>query len=1013
MNQQFPQIISILQLISVIAIIITLAIIIFKLIIYKKNSDKREVLIDGLSKYLIGVLILGSLGLIVSFLYGYLMDLGSNTLNASVASTNANIAKMVSNPTGDTGGFLGSMFGAFIKAIADCINSIFGLTSINQLVTPAKASIFTQQQWNVLEGIYGVLTIPAVALFAVMVFKTGISFLRSSLSPKEITAAKDNIFRWCIVIIVLAGGFLLCQIIVAFGNTLWNIFNETAKNVIPNLNFSKLSKDSSGTLYGGFVAFYFTWINLRVNVLFYIRDITLAVFIVFTPIAITLWGLDRNINAFSIWLGELLSNALMGFFLSVTFTVFSALLVSLPKHNASQFLFLLVGLPMTLRVASVLRNSVQGWMTRMSGINEDEFARRATIGGMLSGALGVSRDIQNAKRLGSEIKSTAQKLGNKVSKVPSKINEMPESFAAAKAGIDDIGSNIKDGFSSKAQVVSDSGKLFGGFSANSKNSNLNNIASQARKNLEENAQKNGQLINPDGVSGVGTDGLESINGTASKNAFLKNLEDSTNENPYSSTRDNIEEAKDKTISQIDSAIRNDPAYLASMPDFTQQAKDETDEFIRNNPDEEENRDDIQDKNLKAAQSQWIQAKAENEFANKVLGIGDVNRFDKDSNGFEHLSKPLNQGYKNNDSLATGLSHAEDNSNKTKPTLEEKNRRRMNNAITKLASQNQSSYDNIVSLANSEGQQVKPNYTMRKQFNSEVAKHGDKLTNYTPATSSGIRQNTAAGDPSLTPIGTDTISVNDNTNSNSDSTTPIASNSYNRSMSTTPVGTGTKSVSDTNSNSSSTTPISTNSYNAGSTPTTPVGSGTNLVSNTNSNSGSTTPISNSYNASSTSTSVGTGINSVSDTSYNSGSTSTTPVETEMNSASSNTYSNSTTPINTNSYSGSSTPTASVGSGINSVSDTNYNSSSTISVGSGVNSISNSSIPSGITSKNTTSNSGNPNSGAFTTPSTRNSKKITNSNSNKGASTPATFNKSGSNEKKIKIDKTTFRNKPQKK
>ena len=402
---------------------------------------------------------------------------------------------------------------------------------------------------------------------------------------------------------------------------------------------------------------------------------------------------------------------------------------------------------MTLRVASVLRNSVQGWMTRMSGINEDEFARRATIGGMLSGALGVSRDIQNAKRLGSEIKSTAQKLGNKVSKVPSKINEMPESFAAAKAGIDDIGSNIKDGFSSKAQVVSDSGKLFGGFSANSKNNNLNNIASQARKNLEENAQKNGQLINPDGVSGVGTDGLESINGTASKNAFLKNLEDSTNENPYSSTRDNIEEAKDKTISQIDSAIRNDPAYLASMPDFTQQAKDETDEFIRNNPDEEENRDDIQDKNLKAAQSQWIQAKAENEFANKVLGIGDVNRFDKDSNGFEHLSKPLNQGYKNNDSLATGLSHAEDNSNKTKPTLEEKNRRRMNNAITKLASQNQSSYDNIVSLANSEGQQVKPNYTMRKQFNSEVAKHGDKLTNYTPATSSGIRQNTAAGDPS--------------------------------------------------------------------------------------------------------------------------------------------------------------------------------------------------------------------------------------------------------------------------
>lgn len=952
MNQQFPQIISILQLISVIAILITLTIIIFKLIVYKKNSDKREVLIDGLSKYVIGVLILGSLGLIVSFLYGYLMSLGSNTLNSSVASTNANIAKMVSNPTGDTGGFLGSMFGAFIKAVADCINSIFGLTSINKLVTPATASIFTQQQWNVLEGIYGVLTIPAVALFAVMVFKTGISFLRSSLSPKEITAAKDNIFRWCIVIIVLAGGFLLCQIIVAFGNTLWDIFNETAKNVIPNLDFSKLSKDSSGTLYGGFVAFYFTWINLRVNVLFYIRDITLAVFIVFTPIAITLWGLDRNINAFSIWLGELLSNALMGFFLSVTFTVFSALLVSLPKHNSSQFLFLLVGLPMTLKVASVLRNSVQGWMTRMSGINEDEFARRATIGGMIGGALGVSRDIQNAKRLGSEIKSTAQKLGNKVAKVPSKINDIPENFAAAKAGVDDMGATIKDGFSSKAQVVSDSGKVFGGFSASNKNNNLNNVASQARKDLIDNASKNGQTINPNGVSGLGNDGLESINDTATKNAFLKNLEDSTNENPYSSPRDNIEDAKDRTISQIETAMKNDPDYLVTMPDFTQQAKDETDEFIANNPEEEGNRDDIQDKNLKVAQSEWIQAKAENEFANKVLGIGDVNRFEKDSNGFEHLAKTPNQS--NNDGLATGLSHAESNSDKPKPTMEDKNRRRMNNAITKLASQNQSSYDNIVNSANSEGQQVRPNYTMTKQFENEVAKHNGGLVNYNPQPSTTVSQDT-------TPI-----DIYSGGSSSTTSSIPTAS-----------VGSGMNSVSDTNSSSS--TPINTSSYGDSSSSTT-----------------SSIPT----------TSAGSGINSVSDANYSSSSSA---------------------PISTSNYGSGSSSTTSSRSGINSVNDTNYSSSSSIptstsssssrtSVGSGVNSISSNnsynSSSSGMTSTNTTSNSQNSNNGTLKAPSTRNSK-ITNSNSNQGASTPTTFNKSGSNGKKVNIDKTTFTNKPQKK
>ena len=59
MKSDFASIISILQLVGVIAIFISTAILIIKVIAYKDNVDKRALFMEGSTKLLIGVIIIG------------------------------------------------------------------------------------------------------------------------------------------------------------------------------------------------------------------------------------------------------------------------------------------------------------------------------------------------------------------------------------------------------------------------------------------------------------------------------------------------------------------------------------------------------------------------------------------------------------------------------------------------------------------------------------------------------------------------------------------------------------------------------------------------------------------------------------------------------------------------------------------------------------------------------------------------------------------------------------------
>lgn len=664
----FGLFISILQIIGAAAVFVSLAILIFRMIMYKDNADKRSIVMGSFGKFLVGVIIIGSLGLIVSFLFGYLSDLSTFTGSPFVdASANASKGTLGSNDitawtkvgSDDGGGILSNALGSFITYIAQGIISLFGLKPIGELIGAQTVTIFTTPEWAVLKGMYSVITVPAIIFLSIMVFKTGFDYLMGAINPKEAILARENLMRWFLTIIMLAFGFSFCELVIALANLVTQTLNTSMLSGIGSqYNFDQFIKGAKGFT-GGIIALYFSYITLRINVLFIIRDITLAIFIVFTPLAITFWGINKNINAFSVWLGELLSNAFMAFFLSLSFMVFNALLIALRADsnigNSYFLLFVIVGLTMLLKVSSVLRNTLQGWLTKMSGLNEDDIANKASVGGMIGGFAKFGSNSRNLKRGMKAIKDIPSD-GKKAFNVGKAVVSSPVKMGS-KAMNSNVGQGIMGGAknaftnqSSQEENLNTGGagagtnnpnteskrnKFTSGFEKESnrnKNKNASLKARMAAATLKSDAIKNNApIMTGEGLGGINKNGQkEVVNDNAIRNDFLENVANNGS-NPETETNkatDNVRKAAESTINKIaDTYDNNEGALKEVMGDKEFENYNKLDENI---PEQKKERENIR------------QAVAQNQFA-KAIGVNeDINTI-KDGKVIQNNKQTLNGG----------------------------------------------------------------------------------------------------------------------------------------------------------------------------------------------------------------------------------------------------------------------------------------------------------------------------------------------------------------------------------
>ncbi|MCC0648288.1 hypothetical protein [Clostridioides sp. ZZV15-6598] len=384
MSEQIQALVDILQYAGVILITISLAILIYKLIIYKNDYDKRTILMQGTTKLVLGALMLGLMLSLAGFLQDIIVNMGT-TGGSEFKSSELNFVKDLE----DEDSFLANGIAFLLDSVTKFIFSgdgfvqekLLGTKTLEELIFAKDLSIFTKEQWSHLVFGYGIVQKVAYVLLILMVFFTAVRVIKGSVDERQDVDTKESLQRWVFVCLIIAGGPVLVNGIIVFSNFLTSILNESFSHV--TMSNSILDELKTGNvLTTAIIKVYFAYLTLRVNIVFMVRTWVLGIMFVFTPIASALWGINKNINAFEIWFGEILSNSITGLCYSIVFVVFSLFFSA-----TSSLLFILIGLTLTIKLSDVLRNSVQGYFAKLSGIDEYGEARRFTKGtlGAISG----------------------------------------------------------------------------------------------------------------------------------------------------------------------------------------------------------------------------------------------------------------------------------------------------------------------------------------------------------------------------------------------------------------------------------------------------------------------------------------------------------------------------------------------------------------------------------------------------------------------------------------------------
>ncbi|MGH2331110.1 hypothetical protein [Thermoanaerobacter mathranii] len=333
------------------------------------------------------------------------------------------------------------------KAIAHLIGAIAsGLFWVIQTLTEAPSLIevvfvtrppddmqpFTSAQFDVMNYWYQVMIFVAVVILFISLLFVAFEMIFIGSNPKLKDELKERIERIIFSGIIIAATPMIFKILLYTNNALTHYIYKVLQ--LPN-NVDSMFNPSSvfanvhtgSPILTSIGILLMAYINAFVVFVFIVRKFVLMIFYIFTPIAATLWSTNKNILAAKVWLGELLTNIFTQFFYAFVFAVyFSATgLVHQGSSTAkvSTAIEALLWLYMITAVAEALRNSLQGYFTRLAGINEAGIAQSAAL------AVGASSAVTAISTIGAQF-GTAAAVGGAVGRAAGALGKtfIPQNF---------------------------------------------------------------------------------------------------------------------------------------------------------------------------------------------------------------------------------------------------------------------------------------------------------------------------------------------------------------------------------------------------------------------------------------------------------------------------------------------------------------------------------------------------------------------------------------------------------
>lgn len=239
--------------------------------------------------------------------------------------------------------------------------------------TDSNISPFTEKQWDKVMQWYRIMTYIAGVPILMAVILLSYKLIIGGISIERRSEAKDNMLRLFFGGIAIALAPVFVKLMLYINNSLVKILVLKANGSLDDLIGNSLLTNvrTGNAILTSLVIAMFAYLFVKLNIKFIIRQFTIIIFTIFTPIVATMWIMNRRAIGASIWFGQILINTFMQFIYAFLFLVY---LNFLPTSSgwAVSLLWALMILPL----AEVLQNTMQNLISRVAGVPGEEITNR-------------------------------------------------------------------------------------------------------------------------------------------------------------------------------------------------------------------------------------------------------------------------------------------------------------------------------------------------------------------------------------------------------------------------------------------------------------------------------------------------------------------------------------------------------------------------------------------------------------------------------------------------------------
>ena len=238
---------------------------------------------------------------------------------------------------------------------------------------------------------YKVFAIISGCLILIAVFILSYKIMNAGMNTAKKNEAKDSLMRLCFGGVAIALAPLFIRFLLYVNNSLVYLLVTAANSgsLEASLGDSMLTSIRTGNaITTALVIAMFIYLFVKLNIKFIVRQFTIIIFTIFTPIAAALWIINKNVTAAAVWSGQIIMNIFMQFIYCFLFLIYLAFLPSGGGWAVS-----LIWAMMILPIADALQNCLQNLTSRIAGVDNEQMTGRVLgMGAMMGYGIGAIKE---------------------------------------------------------------------------------------------------------------------------------------------------------------------------------------------------------------------------------------------------------------------------------------------------------------------------------------------------------------------------------------------------------------------------------------------------------------------------------------------------------------------------------------------------------------------------------------------------------------------------------------------